>query len=359
MVNDIQASNNKDVIGSNVIELGKEEKNTIKDESRRLDKSGLKNNNDVKIGIIGVGGWGKNHSRVLHDFGVLTSICDMDKIKAKNLATRYNVNHYGSIDDMIDTESLDACLVCTPTKTHYPVATKLMEKGINVFVEKPLSYSSKECEEMIQIAKKNKISLTCGYIERFNPAVQEVKKILSDNVYGELLMIEFHRENRMPLHIKDVGIIYDTAVHDIDTAIYLFGSKPNVVFARAGKIFHSFEDFSNIILGFGKDRVAVISSNWITPKKVRNFSAVCTDAIINGDFIKQEITIEDSLCTTTPRRQNLVEPLSLELRNFIEVIEGKRDHPEVSPEEATNVTKIAEAALLSSNTGAPIYLNLG
>jgi UDP-N-acetylglucosamine 3-dehydrogenase len=359
MVNDIQASNNKDVIGSNVIELGKEEKNTIKDKSRRLDKSGLKNNNDVKIGIIGVGGWGKNHSRVLHDFGVLTSICDMDKIKAKNLATRYNVNHYGSIDDMIDTESLDACLVCTPTKTHYPVATKLMEKGINVFVEKPLSYSSKECEEMIQIAKKNKISLTCGYIERFNPAVQEVKKILSDNVYGELLMIEFHRENRMPLHIKDVGIIYDTSVHDIDTAIYLFGSKPNVVFARAGKIFHSFEDFSNIILGFGKDRVAVISSNWITPKKVRNFSAVCTDAIINGDFIKQEITIEDSLCTTTPRRQNLVEPLSLELRNFIEVIEGKRDHPEVSPEEATNVTKIAEAALLSSNTGAPIYLNLG
>ena len=359
MVNDIQASNNKDVIGSNVIELGKEEKNKIKDESRRLDKSGLKNNNDVKIGIIGVGGWGKNHSRVLHDFGVLTSICDMDKIKAKNLATRYNVNHYGSIDDMIDTESLDACLVCTPTKTHYPVATKLMEKGINVFVEKPLSYSSKECEEMIKIAKKNKVSLTCGYIERFNPAVQEVKKILSDNVYGELLMIEFHRENRMPLHIKDVGIIYDTAVHDIDTAIYLFGSKPQVVFARAGKIFHSFEDFSNIILGFGKDRVAVISSNWITPKKVRNFSAVCTDAIINGDFIKQEITIEDSLCTTTPRRQNLVEPLSLELRNFIDVIEGKRDHPEVSPEEATNVTKIAEAALLSSNTGAPIYLNLG
>lgn len=358
MVNDIQASNNKDVIGSNVIELGKEEKNTIEDKSR-LDNSGLKNNNDVKIGIIGVGGWGKNHSRVLHDFGVLTSICDMDKIKAKNLATRYNVNHYGSIDDMIDTESLDACLVCTPTKTHYPVATKLMEKGINVFVEKPLSYSSKECEEMIQIAKKNKISLTCGYIERFNPAVQEVKKILSEKMYGELLMIEFHRENRMPLHIKDVGIIYDTSVHDIDTAIYLFGSKPQVVFARAGKIFHSFEDFSNIILGFGKDRVAVISSNWITPKKVRNFSAVCTDAIINGDFIKQEITIEDSLCTTTPRRQNLVEPLSLELRNFIDVIEGKRDHPEVSPEEATNVTKIAEAALLSSNTGAPIYLNLG
>ena len=153
MVNDIHSSNNKDVIRSNVIKLRNEEKESIEEKSS-LEQSGLKNKNDVKIGIIGVGGWGKNHSRVLHDFGVLTSICDMDKIKAKNLATRYNVNYYGSIDDMINTESLDACLVCTPTRTHYPVSTKLMEKGINVFVEKPLSYSSKECEEMIQIAKK-------------------------------------------------------------------------------------------------------------------------------------------------------------------------------------------------------------
>ncbi|HEX6645668.1 MAG TPA: Gfo/Idh/MocA family oxidoreductase [Nitrososphaeraceae archaeon] len=354
MVEHIISKPIKDVSG-NVIELGKEK--DMEDQSNLL-KNGSTNGNVVKIGIIGVGGWGKNHSRVLHDFGVLTSICDMDKTKAKDMGTRYNVNYYGSMDDMINSESLDACLVCTPTKTHYPVSKKLMEKGINVFVEKPLSYLSKECEEMIQIAKKNKVSLTCGYIERFNPAVQDVKKILSEKIYGELLMIEFHRENRMPLHIKDVGIIYDTAVHDIDTAIYLFGTNPQVVFARAGKIFHSFEDFCNIMLGFGKDRVAVISSNWITPKKVRNFSAVCTDAIINGDFIRQEITIEDSLSTTTPRRVNLVEPLSLELRNFLDVIEGKRDRTEVSAEEATNVTKIAEAALLSSNTGAPIYLNL-
>ena len=111
-------------------------------------------NNTVKIGIIGVGGWGKNHSRVLHDFGVLTSICDMDKTKAQDLANRYNVNYYDAIEDMINFENLDACLVCTPTKTHYQVSKKLMENGINVFVEKPLSYSSKECEEMIQIAKK-------------------------------------------------------------------------------------------------------------------------------------------------------------------------------------------------------------
>jgi len=351
MVKEINSNKNKT---RNNIENDKDGNKIISNIAENLEQDSSK----AKIGIIGVGGWGKNHSRVLHDFGVLRSICDMDKNKAQGLANKYNVNYYDSIDEMINTENLDACLVCTPTKTHYQVSRKLMENGINIFVEKPLSYSSKECEEMIDIAKRNKVAMTCGYIERFNPAVQDVKKLLDEEKYGELLMIEFHRENRMPLHIKDVGIIYDTAVHDIDTAIYLFGKDPQVVFARAGNIFHSFEDFSNIMLGFGKNKAAVISSNWITPKKVRKFSAVCTEGIINGDFIKQEITIEDSNSTIIPRRASLAEPLSLELKSFIDVIEGKRGQPEVSPQEATNVTKIAEAALLSSNTGAPIYLNL-
>lgn len=310
------------------------------------------------IGIIGVGGWGKNHARVLAEMGVLKAICDMDIMKAKSLGEKYHVDSFASVDEMINTKKLDGCLVCTPTKTHHLVSKKLMENKINVFVEKPLSYSFKECEEMIKTAKKNKVVLTCGYIERFNPAVRDVKKILSEKTYGEVLMMEFHRENRMPLHIKDVGIIYDTAVHDIDTAMYFFGIKPQVVFARAGNIFHSFEDFSTIILGFGVDKVAVISSNWITPKKVRKFSVVCTEGIINGDFIKQEITVEDSGSSITPRRTNLVEPLSLELKNFVEVTKGKITDPEVSSREAANVTKIAEAALLSSKTGSPIYLNL-
>ena len=170
--------------------------------------------------------------------------------------------------------------------------------------------------------------------------------------------MEFHRENRMPLHIKDVGIIYDTTVHDIDTAMYLFNSKPQVVFARAGKMFHTFEDFSTVILGFENKKSAIISSNWITPKKVRKFSAVCTDGIIEGDFITQQIRIEDSESTIIPRRIKPSEPLSLELENFISVINGTISSPMVSSVEAANVTKIAEAALLSSSTGSPIYLNL-
>jgi UDP-N-acetylglucosamine 3-dehydrogenase len=233
-----------------------------------------------------------------------------------------------------------------------------MEKGMNVFVEKPLSFSSKECEEMMDVAERNKVILTSGYIERFNPAVQEVKRLIDCNKYGDLLMMEFHRENRRQLHIKDVGIIFDTSVHDIDTAMFLFNCRPQVVFALSGKKFHTYEDFATIMLGFRGHKVAIIASNWITPKKVRKFSAVCTDGTIAGDFITQEITIDYKEATIIPRRQQFQEPLTLELQSLLDAIDGKINKPVISAIEATNVTRVAEAALLSSNTGSPIYLDL-
>ena len=169
-------------------------------------------------------------------------------------------------------------------------------------------------------------------------------------------MLEFHRENRMPLHIKDVGIIYDTSVHDIDTANWLFDDMPHVVFARAGKIKHEYEDFASIMLGYNDDRVAIISSNWITPKKLRKFNAVCTDAIISSDFITQETIVEKDDETQTLQNEKQ-EPLLLEIQSFLDAIEGKNKQV-VKAQEAVNVTKIAEAALLSSQKGIPIYLDL-
>jgi len=311
---------------------------------------------NLKIAVIGTGGWGKNHVRVLSDLGVLCAICDSDENRVLSLSKKYRINSYSNLKELFEKEpDLDACMVCTPTRTHFSIALEIIKRKINVFVEKPLSFSSVECEELTKLSKRYGVILTSGYIERFNPAIQDLKKIIEENTCGELLMMEFHRENRMPLHIKDVGIIYDTSVHDIDTALFIFDSKPTVVFARSGKRFHSSEDFATIMLGFQDQKVAIIASNWITPKKVRRFSAVCSEGIITGDFITQEIKIDDETKTVIPRRQ-FQEPLTLELKNFLQAVSGKKTKFLVSPEDATAVTKIAEAALISSNTGAPVYL---
>jgi len=310
----------------------------------------------MKIAQIGVGGWGKNHARVLSQLGVLAAVCDADQNRAKETGQKYGVSHYTSLDTMLKDQNVDAVFVCTPTATHFEVATKIIQKKMSVFVEKPMTYDSEEGIQLLELAKKNGVLLTCGYIERFNPAVEGVKDFVKSKKYGDLIMLEFHRENRMPLHIKDVGIIYDTTVHDIDTAMWLFDDTPEVVFARSGKIRHDHEDFATIMLGFKDNKVAIISSNWITSARIRHFNAVCTEGIISGDFLSQEVKIQkdQQVETLTKEKQ---EPLTLEIKSFLGALEGKVNL-RVRPEDAVNVTKIAEAALLSSKKGVPIYLDL-
>ena len=310
----------------------------------------------MKVIQIGTGGWGKNHSRVLSEFGVLSAICDMNLERAKEFGEKYKVNYYKTIEELYQKEEFDAAFICTPTSTHSEIALELIQKKKHVFVEKPMTYLSDDGEKLVEEAKRNKVILTCGYIERFNPAVANVKNYLKSKKFGELIRLEFYREHRMPLHIKDVGIIYDTSVHDIDTAMWLFDETPQVVFAKSGQINHEHEDFATIMLGFKDNKIATISSNWITPTRVRNFNAVCTDGRIFSDFITQEIRIETDKGTDTPSIQK-EEPLSLEIRNFLDAIEDKNELI-VKPEHAVNVTRIAEAALLSSQKGIPIYLDI-
>ncbi len=310
----------------------------------------------MKIVQIGTGGWGKNHTRILSQLGVLVAVCDTNTERSKEFGKRYSVNHYTLLDDLLESEKFDGAFVVTPTSTHTEIATKLIEAKKHVFVEKPMTYKSEDGEKLSKLAKKNNVILTCGYIERFNPAVDIVKNFIKEKKYGDLVMLEFHRENRMPLHIKDVGIIYDTSVHDIDTANWLFDDMPVVVFARAGQINHKSEDFASIMLGYKNEKTAIISSNWITPKKVRTFSAVCTEAVITSDFISQEVRVEKNEDTEIPRKERK-EPLLLEIENFLGAI-GRKNEPVVSAQQAVNVTKIAEAALLSSQKGVPIYLDL-
>jgi UDP-N-acetylglucosamine 3-dehydrogenase len=310
----------------------------------------------MKIVQIGTGGWGKNHIRILSQLGVLTAVCDSDIQRSTEYGEKYSVNHYSSIEDLIKNENFDGAFVVTPTSTHYEIATKLLEAKKHVFVEKPLTYKSEDGQKIAKLAEENRVILTCGYIERFNPAVGIVKKIVKEKKFGDLLMLEFHRENRIPLHIKDVGIIYDTSVHDIDTANWLFDDMPVVVFARSGSVNHHHEDYATIMLGYKDGRSAIIISNWITPKRVRTFSAVCTDAVITADFISQEVKIEKKEETEIPRNEKQ-EPLLLEIQNFLTAIEGKNKLV-VNSQQAVNVTKIAEAALLSSQKGIPIYLHL-
>ena len=146
----------------------------------------------MKIVQIGTGGWGKNHTRILSELGVLVAVCDADPQKSKEYGEKYSVNHYTSLDELLSAEEFDGAFVVTPTSTHTAITQKLLEAKKHVFVEKPMTYKSEDGQNLVKIAEKNKVILTCGYIERFNPAVGVVKKMVKEKRYVHLVMLDVH-----------------------------------------------------------------------------------------------------------------------------------------------------------------------
>lgn len=303
----------------------------------------------MRTALVGAGGWGKNHARVLHEMGDLCAVCDSDAGRAAERAAAYSVPAFASVKELLESGP-DAAVVCTPTRTHERVAGELIEAGVHVLVEKPVGPEPGAAERLARMAEKKGTVLTAGYIERFNPAVRAVKQAAGDGSLGRLFVLEFHRQNRRPARDDDVGIIHDAAVHDIDTAVWLFGRAPELVFARAGGT-GGREDFAAVMLGFGGGQVATISANWITPARIRRFEAVFTEAAVSADFLTQEITARGAEAPPVSRR----EPLGLELRNFAESVRD-RSKLIVEPWQAVGVSRIAEAARISARDGVPVYM---
>jgi UDP-N-acetylglucosamine 3-dehydrogenase len=311
----------------------------------------------IRIGIVGTGGWGKNHVRVFSELGVLQSICDIDPSRVTQWSTKFGCKGYTDLDKMIESENLDAVTVCVPTSRHYEVASKIIQKKINVFVEKPMTATGLEGQKLLEQAKDAGVFLTVGFIERFNPAVVDAKRAIKDKIFGDPLLLEFHRENKWAGRITDVGIVADTSVHDIDTARWLFDEEPDLVFARLGNVMsETKEDFAAITLGFGKLKSAFIVSNWVTPKRLRQLTVVCTYGVISLDFVSQEIRFDDPRGTQSPRRE-FREPLLAEMEMFVDSLRNGKE-PLVKPVDGLNNTVIAEAALASGKTGTPIFLDL-
>ncbi|MEE8238901.1 MAG: Gfo/Idh/MocA family oxidoreductase [Nitrososphaerales archaeon] len=310
----------------------------------------------VRVAVVGAGGWGKNHLRIFKEMGALAAFAEPDESKRDHYQAKLGVPGYLDLETLINTEDLDAISICTPTSTHYQLAKKAIEHGVPTLVEKPLTYSSVEGGQLLQLSKKNKTLLTVGFIERFNPAINGIKEILVEKRLGDPLLLEFRRENRWAGVVTDVGVILDTSVHDIDTARWLFESEPKMVFARSGRVFTKYDDFATIILGFDSQRTAFLVSNWVTPRKVREIAVTCAKGSISGDYLTQEIRIDDGSTVTIPKRP-WEEPLALELKSFLRSV-NSGEPTVVSVKDGVNTTKIAEAAIASAQEGVPIYLQI-
>ena len=319
----------------------------------------------MKAAVVGTGSWGKHHLRVLNDLGYLDSFVEMNDERRKLYEKKYSIKGFSNINDLIKDHNIDIVNICTPTITHFEIAKTTLSNGISTLVEKPLTYSSSQGEELVNLAHDNNAALTVGFVERFNPVIIDIKNNLQKQTYGDPLLIEFQRENRWAGITKDIGVILDSSVHDIDGARWLFNEEPNVVFARTGNVLNpkasgfvgtDYEDFATIVLGFKNGKTAIIIANWVTPYKVRRISVTCTGGNLSGDYMSQEIRLDDGNSVTIPTRKH-EEPLVNELTSFINAVKSNSS-PVVTGIDGLNTIKIAEAAITSAKRGSPIYLDL-
>ncbi|MCW4020874.1 MAG: Gfo/Idh/MocA family oxidoreductase [Candidatus Bathyarchaeota archaeon] len=312
----------------------------------------------LKMAVVGAGFWGRNHIRVLSELPEveMATVCDVDKERAETIAQKYGLRTYTDARNMYRKEELDAVTLCVWSTKLAQEALKALNAGKHVLVEKPMASSTGEAKKILDLSKAKNLHLTVGFIERFNPAVRRLKEAIAEGKIGSPVSATIKRVSKWPQRIGDIGVVKDTAIHDIDITRFIFNEDPSAVYAKAGNLRHKrFEDYTQIMLTFSGGKSAFLEANWLTPNKTRKLTVTGSEAIISLDYITQEMTIETSGQTLTPR-YDWEEPLKLELKHFVDCILGNKK-PLVTGSDGLKALHIAEAVLSSAEKGCLVNLS--
>jgi UDP-N-acetylglucosamine 3-dehydrogenase len=309
------------------------------------------------VAVIGTGFWGRNHARVFKELEEteLLAVCDIDVERARNAAKQFGVAPYTSTGKMLKRKDIEAVSVCTWSTSLAKEALKTLKAGKHVLVEKPMATNVKQAKKLLEIADKEELHVAVGFLMRFIPGLQHIKKAIENKTIGAIVSATAKRVSQWPERIGDVGVVKDTAIHDVDVMRYLFDEDPTAVYAKTGSMRHKkFEDYAQIMLTFEEEKSAFIESNWLTPYKTRVLIVTGSETIMKLDYITQELTIEDARETVQPRYP-WQEPLKLELRHFANCV-LKKEKPLVTGTDGLKALQIAEAALKSSAIGRAVKL---
>ena len=310
----------------------------------------------LRTAVIGTGFWGKNQARVLSQLDVaeLVCVCDTNEVSARSVGTEFQVPYSTHLDETLSRKDLDAVTICTPTTTHKQIATQALLAGKHALVEKPMTNTVVEARELLSLAKREGLRLMPGHIERFNPTVDYLKSLLDDGKLGTVTLLLARRVGRWPERIGDVGVVRDTAIHDIDLARYVFNDNVSSVHARTGSIRHTKEDYAEIMLQFQNGGTAFIDANWLTPRKTRTLIVTGSEATVQLDYLTQEVLVENSSTSFKPNLERK-EPLRTELAHFCTSL--LNDQPfRTNAEDGLRAVEICEVVLQSGTLGRTVTL---
>jgi UDP-N-acetylglucosamine 3-dehydrogenase len=311
----------------------------------------------IGVAVIGTGFWGKNHARVYKELQStdLVAICDVNAERAKVIANQFGVKAYTDSTQMLKDPEVKAVSVCTWSTMLAQEALKALCAEKHVLVEKPMATNIKQAQKLLKTAQANGLHLTVGFLMRFIPGIQSIREAVVSRKIGDMVSATAKRVSQWPERIGDVGVVKDTAIHDIDIMRYISNEDPVSVYAKTGNMRHKqFEDYAQIMLTYESGKSAFIESNWLTPYKIRNLSVTGSDAIMRLDYITQELWVENAKESLQPRVP-FQEPLKMELQHFAECIQEKK-RPLITGEDGIKALQIAIAALDSSTKKTAIKI---
>jgi len=291
----------------------------------------------IRTGVIGVGRMGKHHCRVHSGLkeSHLVGIFDINKQTAKEISEIYEVPSYDRLDDLLN--DVDAVSIATPTPTHYELIKRCIDHKIHVLVEKPITDCSENALKLIDLVDGINLIIMVGHIERFNPTYTELKNVLETQ---KVLAINFRRLSPYRVSNKDVDVVMDLMVHDLDLCLDLTGAEPTSINAYGIKPFSDGLDHVVAQLFYSDGPLITLTASRVTEGKIRMVEVTTEEAFIEADFLNKNIYVHR--CSSgeySSNRNNGVkyqqesmiqrilvpnaEPLALEIKHFITCIINK------------------------------------
>ena len=298
----------------------------------------------VRIGVIGVGHIGAHHARIYSQIPDvrLLAVVDTDQKRREKVAREYSTTGYANHVDILD--KVDAVSVVVPTHLHYPVAKDFLEKGVHCLIEKPITPTLEEAEDLLGIARKKNLILQIGHVERFNSAILEAQKYIKEPKF-----IEAYRLGPYDPRTSNIGVVLDLMIHDIDIVLYLVRSAVKNIDAIGGSVLSQNEDIANARINFQNGCVANISASRVSLEKFRKIRIFQKDVYISLDYVNQSLKIYQKkgkevksmkdMMILRPQLQK-TDPLREELTHFIQCVRKNRK-PLVSGKHGRDALEIA------------------
>ncbi|HEX5012550.1 MAG TPA: Gfo/Idh/MocA family oxidoreductase [Candidatus Limnocylindrales bacterium] len=329
----------------------------------------------VRIGLAGLGAMGRNHLRILsaRSDTRLVAVADPVPEALDAAAAQSGAQPFAEPGAMVAEADLDAVVIAAPTTAHVPLALAAIERGIAVLVEKPLAATVDDGMRIVATARERGVPVQVGHVERFNPAVLELGRLLADGWLSSIYAIASRRAGPFPARIRDVGVTVDLATHDVDILSWIAGERPSRVYAETAQRIHAdHEDLLFGLLHFPSGATGMLDVNWLTPAKRRQLVVVGEEGMFELDYLTQRLTFTRATDTTNPRLIKgyaptfegevlelpvaSAEPLAAELDAFVDVVRNG-GRPIIDAEDGLWAVAVATSLLDAAAQGTAIDLS--